>query len=319
MRKHVVPWTFSAALFGSLLVLCAVASADDLERTLNQTYRGKVFVLRNFWRGDLLRYDSAGQIIGNATSGFWTTDGLVRVEEVRLTGDTLNLECKRMFMVESKDGFDYRERSKKARKREIAIDLGPKPISAETAGAVLSKILVSGKADFFSEMPDYWKPCVKTALQVETHEPGLPLYPLRNGCKFGSRMLTALSLSSSELGTETDAGVTPSNNGQDKVILQPPNSGAKRGGGVSAPKVISAPDPEYSVEGREAGFSGTGVFSLFVDNAGIPKQIEVVRPLGYGLDEIGVATLQTWRFEPARKDGQPVSVSINVEMQFRLQ
>jgi hypothetical protein len=80
MRRHVVPWTFSAVLFG------AAASADDLERTLNQTYQGKVFVLRNFWRGDSLHYDSAGQIRGLATSGFWTTDGLVQVEKVRFTG-----------------------------------------------------------------------------------------------------------------------------------------------------------------------------------------------------------------------------------------
>jgi hypothetical protein len=86
MKRPVELWRLSAAVLSTLPVLCAVASADDLERTLNQSYSGRVLVLRNFWRGDSLRYDSAGQIVGGAAPGFWTTDGLVRVEKVRLTG-----------------------------------------------------------------------------------------------------------------------------------------------------------------------------------------------------------------------------------------
>jgi TonB family protein len=223
-----------------------------------------------------------------------------------------------MFMVESRDGFDYRERSKKAKKREIAVDLGPEPITPEITGAVLSKVFVSGKTEFLSEVPDYWKPCVKAAFHMETHETGFPLYPLRNGCSFGSRMLTALSISSRELGAEIGAEVTPSQNGSDRVTLRPPNSVIKVGGGVSAPKTISAPDPEYSVEAREARFSGTVVFGLIVDQRGMPKEIEVVRPIGFGLDDVGVGTLQNWRFEPAKKDGEPGAVHINVEVQFRI-
>jgi TonB family protein len=37
-----------------------------------------------------------------------------------------------------------------------------------------------------------------------------------------------------------------------------------------------------------------------------------------GLDEKALEAVRTWRFEPARKDGQPVAVQINVEVIFRL-
>src|SRR5208337_1843939 len=52
--------------------------------------------------------------------------------------------------------------------------------------------------------------------------------------------------------------------------------------------------------------------------AGRPQQIRVQRPLGMGLDEKAIEAVKMWKFEPARKDGQPVPVMINVEVNFRL-
>jgi len=90
------------------------------------------------------------------------------------------------------------------------------------------------------------------------------------------------------------------------------------GGGVSAPKVIYQPDPEYSEEARKAKFSGTCVLWLVVGPDGKPRDIRVSRTLGLGLDEKAIEAVKSWRFEPAMKDGKPVSVMINVEVSFRL-
>jgi protein TonB len=90
------------------------------------------------------------------------------------------------------------------------------------------------------------------------------------------------------------------------------------GGGVSAPKSIYAPDPEYSEEARKAKFTGTCVLSLIVGPDGKPRDIRVFRSLGLGLDEKAVEAVSQWKFEPAQKDGRPVAVAINVEVQFRL-
>ena len=90
------------------------------------------------------------------------------------------------------------------------------------------------------------------------------------------------------------------------------------GGGVSAPKAIFAPDPEYSEEARKAKYSGTCVLWLIVGRDGRPRDIKVARTLGLGLDEKAIEAVKTWRFEPAKKDGQPVDVQINVEVSFRL-
>jgi TonB family protein len=90
------------------------------------------------------------------------------------------------------------------------------------------------------------------------------------------------------------------------------------GGGVSAPRPIYDPDPDYSEEARKAKYQGTSVVSMIVGPDGRPRDIKVTRTLGLGLDEKVVEKLSTWRFEPAVKDGKPVAVEISVEVDFRL-
>jgi TonB family protein len=90
------------------------------------------------------------------------------------------------------------------------------------------------------------------------------------------------------------------------------------GGGVSAPRVVFQPDPEYSEEARKAKYQGVCVLWLVVGPDGKPRDIRVARTLGLGLDEKAMEAVKTWRFEPAMKDGKPVAVQINVEVQFRL-
>ena len=90
------------------------------------------------------------------------------------------------------------------------------------------------------------------------------------------------------------------------------------GGGVSAPKALYAPDPEYSEEARKAKHQGTCVLWLVVGPDGRPRDIRIARSLGLGLDEKAMQAVKTWKFEPAMKDGKPVAVQVNVEVEFRL-
>lgn len=90
------------------------------------------------------------------------------------------------------------------------------------------------------------------------------------------------------------------------------------GGGVSAPKVLYQPDPEYSEEARKAKYQGVCVLSLIVGPDGKPRDVHVAKSLGLGLDEKAIEAVNQWKFEPAQKDGKPVAVAINVEVTFRL-
>ena len=90
------------------------------------------------------------------------------------------------------------------------------------------------------------------------------------------------------------------------------------GGGVSAPRAIYDPDPEYSEEARKAKFQGTVLLWVVVGADGRPRDIHVQRPLGMGLDEKAVEAVKQWKFAPSMKDGRPVAVQVNIEVNFRL-
>jgi TonB family protein len=88
--------------------------------------------------------------------------------------------------------------------------------------------------------------------------------------------------------------------------------------GVTAPRAIYDPEPEYSEEARRVHFQGVVVLSIVVDQAGHARDIRVARSVGLGLDEKAIEAVKKWKFEPGRKDGHPVAVGVNVEVNFRL-
>jgi len=90
------------------------------------------------------------------------------------------------------------------------------------------------------------------------------------------------------------------------------------GGGVSAPLVLSAVDPEYSDEARRAKFTGIVVVALVVDPSGMPQHVHVIRHLGMGLDEKAIEAVRLYRFKPAEYQGKPVPVEVNIEVNFQI-
>src|SRR5277367_1835051 len=85
---------------------------------------------------------------------------------------------------------------------------------------------------------------------------------------------------------------------------------------ATPPHVIKHPDPSYSKEARKKNEEHTSVLWLIVGADGLPHDIRVARPVGYGLDEKAIEAVKKWRFNHATMDGHPVSVQINVEVTF---
>ena len=90
------------------------------------------------------------------------------------------------------------------------------------------------------------------------------------------------------------------------------------GGGVSAPVVLFAPEPEFSEEARKAKVAGNVLVYLQVDAQGRPTHVRVLRGIGLGLDEKAVAAVKAYKFKPAMENGQPVAVEMNVEVNFQI-
>lgn len=90
------------------------------------------------------------------------------------------------------------------------------------------------------------------------------------------------------------------------------------GGGVSAPIVLYQVEPEFSDEARHAKAAGNVLVTLIVDEKGRPTHVRVLRGIGLGLDERAVAAVEQYRFKPALKDGKPVRVGMNIDVNFHI-
>jgi TonB family protein len=93
----------------------------------------------------------------------------------------------------------------------------------------------------------------------------------------------------------------------------------KIGEGITPPRVLDKVDPAYTEEARAAKISGPVLLSIVVGTDGLAHDINVVTGLDSGLDLNAVAAVQQWHFRPGTKDGEPVPVQAQIEVNFRLQ
>jgi TonB family protein len=101
----------------------------------------------------------------------------------------------------------------------------------------------------------------------------------------------------------------------------------KVGGNVKPPRVLHFAEAEFTKQALKAAkrnkLNGSNhaicFISLVVDTNGVPQELCVYRPAGFGLDEQAANAVSQYRFEPATKsDGSPVPARITVEVNFRL-
>ena len=88
--------------------------------------------------------------------------------------------------------------------------------------------------------------------------------------------------------------------------------------GLTFPKDLGMPNPEYSEAAQKARLQGDVLLGVVVDTNGKARSVWVVQTLGQGLDEKSVEAVRRWSFTPATKHGKPVPVLINLAVPFRL-
>lgn len=100
-----------------------------------------------------------------------------------------------------------------------------------------------------------------------------------------------------------------------------PDSGIQRTGfspGFNLPHCKDCPPPPYNAEARRAKFEGIVVLLVTISERGKVTDAVVKKGVGMGMDEVAVATVRRWRFDPATgTDGKPITVTIPLEIRFR--
>lgn len=107
--------------------------------------------------------------------------------------------------------------------------------------------------------------------------------------------------------------------GEGENVEGPPTGVHQIGNGVSAPVKIFGPQPAYTEDARASRIQGTVILQGVVNPDGSVSHLQVLKGLPLGLSESAVATLKTWKYKPALKDGKPVPVYFLFTVNFTLQ
>jgi TonB family protein len=86
--------------------------------------------------------------------------------------------------------------------------------------------------------------------------------------------------------------------------------------GVVMPVLETKVDPEFTGEAQRDKVKGTVQVRAVVGVDGIPRQITIRQPLGYGLDEKTAEAVAKYRFKPGTRDGKPVAVEMLINQTF---
>ncbi len=88
--------------------------------------------------------------------------------------------------------------------------------------------------------------------------------------------------------------------------------------GVIAPTMKSRGPKKYPDAAKRAGKEGKVILKATINENGIPRDIVALTSLGYGLEEAAIEMLKKSTFRPATKAGEPISLEVEIPVDFRL-
>ncbi len=90
-----------------------------------------------------------------------------------------------------------------------------------------------------------------------------------------------------------------------------------RAGGDVKPIVIKRVKPVFTETARKARVTGIVIVETVIDKKGIVRDVKILKPLPFGLDQAAAEAVRQWRFRPATRYGRPVDVIFEVTIPFR--
>ena len=85
------------------------------------------------------------------------------------------------------------------------------------------------------------------------------------------------------------------------------------------PVPVRTVPPDYPSQQRRDGVSGLVTVKCTIDVKGDVVEAEVVKSSDHAFDDPAIAALKKWKFKPAKQDGSPVAIKVNIPIKFNLE
>jgi TonB family protein len=346
----VVPAVSAAAAAEAALVKSTPPLTED---DLRARYVGKLIFLRGSYLGDDLNFDIEGKIAGSPTVGSFTLSGF-EVRKVKLSKHKLDIEADR-YGLHFFGALPYEDDTKAF--DQVKISKKPVHISIEREVIVIPKVKKEKKKKDEpkpQELAAGQTLKTRDAATAEAPKPGTPAATAETieGLKETNKALKETNEALKETNDALKA-VSPAHSAMvmnkalnnifasdiDPVMMShlpeywqeyftsksqhrqymPKDASIKVvSEGMTPPRVLNSIDPSSNEYAQKYGIAGMELLRTVVDATGVPRQMAIERPIGFGLDEKAVEAIKNSHFTPATLNGQPVPVVIDLVVTFRI-
>jgi TonB family protein len=340
----VVPAVSAAATTDAALLKSTPPLTED---DLRARYVGKLIFLRGSYLGDDLNFDMDGKINGSPTVGSFTLSGF-EVRKVKLSKHKLDIEADR-YGLHFLGALPYEDDAKPF--DQVKISKKPVHISIDREVIVIPKVKKEKKkkdeptpkelaAAQTLKTRDAAAPA--TAATAETNEAlkqaNKALKETTEALKETNDALKAVSPAHSAMVMNKALNSIFAND-IDPVMMShlpeywqeyftsksehrqymPKDTNIKVvSEGMTPPRVLNSIDPSSNEYAQKYGIAGMELLRTVVDATGVPRQMAIQRPIGFGLDEKAVEAIKNSHFRPATVNGQPVPVVVDLVVTFRI-
>jgi TonB family protein len=225
-----------------------------------------------------LTFDSQGNVIGHPSVGPWSL-ALFEIQKLKIEKNQIRFEGLRVGSLYDPETHAFKNvRFKDREKVRVTIVADTTAATADALDALINRVLPSKLTA--ADVPDYWRDFFDG--KAQQFRPRMEYAGPIPGEQFEGDAVYSLGLS-----------------------------------GVSPPKLMAKQEPDYSEQALSSQIQGTAIIKLIIDKTGVPRNLQVITPIGFGLDDRAVEAAQQWRFEPAKLKGVPVPVQTAIEVRFR--
>ena len=302
MRRTVI---VSIAAFG---LLCSTAIGQTTEGQASARLVGRPLLLIGLWSEDNLAFDSRGSLKSSSGVVPFTEAG-IDVTSVKLKAGRLQIAGHRMGLEIAPDYVMRRVPAKtKDYKGNMQIE-----VEAGTEGdfkQALDAIFTEDPRSLTPSLPVYWQDfAIKHFAQIVLASGGAdtrrstPL-PQLDVLAPGTDLPPARGVESKNQTTMT-VGVN------DEIPVHV-------NGSMDGPKLLNNVQPTFTELARARRYSGDVELYLWVEKDGSVSHVKIVKAVGLGLDEAAIAAVKKYRFSPAFQNGSPVTVDIEIDVNFQI-
>jgi hypothetical protein len=309
------------------------------EDALRSRYVGKLIFLRGSYLGDDLNFDVSGKVNGSPTVGSFTLSAF-EVRKVKLSKHKLDIEADR-YGLHFFGALPYEDETKAFDR--VKISKKPVHISIERELIVIPKVKKDKKAKAAPAPTPQELAAAQTlktrdaAATVATANPTTP-GPTTAATSEDTAALLAVSPAHSAMlmnkaldnifASDIDLRMLShlpdywqeyfASKSQHRQFMPADASVKIVSEGITPPRVLNSIDPSSNEYAQKYGIAGMELLRTVVDASGIPRQMAIARPIGFGLDEKAVEAIKNSHFRPATMNGQPVPVVIDLVVTFRI-